>query len=514
MLARSMDLSSAKELGAFYTPHSMAQAIAEWSIRTGKEHLLEPSVGSGALLNAACMRSRQLLSGNVGVSAVACDIDQAAIEQLESQASQLLLLHRNFLEVQVEETGRVDVVVMNPPFTRNHSLPSPVRADLRSRFAVSGSAGLWVYFLLHACSFLKSGGRLACVVPASATFSNYGKAAMAQVARRFKKVELRRLVDLPEWSQSAEEKGAVFLADGFERGCSEPPQLTSWNSLGERVADFFAGDPAYFRRALGESIPLGQLAEFSIGAVTGLNRVFLMSESERIEFGISLKDVRPVVARSRHAKGIILDDDHLLKLSQSGEKTWLLYPTELGAKGSPVRRRLAQIQASKRRTTLWLNKRSPWWKVDLSENCDGFFTYMNHEGPRIVLSEGRARCTNTLHQLRFFRTISRQQRIAVALTQISTFGQLAAELGGRSYGGGILKFELQDVRLLPSLSGNARCRLENLKKVHSLAVTGKSTMATALANEILLEPIFGTDWSLAATEMQKELQARRSERNG
>lgn len=337
---------------------------------------------------------------------------------------------------------------------------------------------------------------------------------MAQAARQFRNVELRRLVDLPEWSQGAEEKGAVFLADGFELGSSEPPQLTSWNSAGERVADFFAGDPSFFRQALEQSTPLGQLAALSIGAVTGLNRVFLLTESERIEFGISPEDVRPIVARSRHAQGIIVDDDDLLELSKAGEKTWLLHPTELGAKGSPVRRRLAQIPASKRRNTLWLNKRSPWWKVDVSEHCDGFFTYMNHEGPRVVLSEGRARCTNTLHQIRFLGTVSRQQRIAVALTPISTFGQLAAELGGRSYGGGILKFELQDARQLPSLSGNARCRLENLRKVHSLVVAGKSTMATALADEILLEPIFGTDWQVAVREMQKELQARRSERNG
>ncbi|MGD0646261.1 MAG: N-6 DNA methylase [Candidatus Bathyarchaeia archaeon] len=67
---------------------------------------------------------------------------------------------------------KVDVVIMNPPFTRQERLPEDYKNKLSERFQdysndLTGQTGLHGYFLLLADIFLKDGGRLAFVLPAT-----------------------------------------------------------------------------------------------------------------------------------------------------------------------------------------------------------------------------------------------------------------------------------------------------------------------------------------------------------
>jgi type I restriction-modification system DNA methylase subunit len=66
----------------------------------------------------------------------------------------------------------VDVVIMNPPFTRQERLPDEYKSKLAERFkqysdVLTGQVGLHGYFILLADTFLKDGGRLAFVLPAT-----------------------------------------------------------------------------------------------------------------------------------------------------------------------------------------------------------------------------------------------------------------------------------------------------------------------------------------------------------
>jgi len=72
------------------------------------------------------------------------------------------------------QLGKVDLVIMNPPFTRFQRVPPEYKAALTRRFpearyrdCVHGQLGLHGYFLLLADRFLKNGGRLAAVLPAT-----------------------------------------------------------------------------------------------------------------------------------------------------------------------------------------------------------------------------------------------------------------------------------------------------------------------------------------------------------
>jgi len=66
----------------------------------------------------------------------------------------------------------VDVVIMNPPFTRQERIPEEYKIKLAGRFReyadnLTGQSGLHGYFILLADVFLNVGGRLAFVLPAT-----------------------------------------------------------------------------------------------------------------------------------------------------------------------------------------------------------------------------------------------------------------------------------------------------------------------------------------------------------
>lgn len=72
------------------------------------------------------------------------------------------------------QLSKVDLVIMNPPFTRFQRIPRTYKTKLRERFpeakyqkCIHGQLGLHGYFLLLADRFLKNEGRLATVLPAT-----------------------------------------------------------------------------------------------------------------------------------------------------------------------------------------------------------------------------------------------------------------------------------------------------------------------------------------------------------
>lgn len=498
-----------KGLGAYYTPDDIASALAEWALRTGKESVLEPSVGGGALLKAAIARLSQLAPDRPLPYIMACDIDSGAIARLQDDVSQdVHLVRGDFLELR-PGPFKFDVVLANPPFTRNHSLPPQRREDLRRRFSVSGAAGLWVYFLLHSSKFLKPGGRLASILPGAALFSRYGELVLERLAAQFSQVQLYQMENKPDWIGGASERGAIVLADGYGRGSGCGYTTGIW-CHGTGTSETPTVIPA-FQELLLASKQLGDISTMSIGAVTGCNRVFLLTEEERLRLNIHQKDVVPILSRARHLEGLIVTQDDLRRLAASGQKTWLLAPEAVDRQNVGVRQRLAQITRHERRSVRWLNKRKPWWRVDLGKPFDAVFTYMNDKGPRLGLVYNGIYCTNTLHRVTFNSDASSDKAAAV-LTLLSTYGQVVAEQVGRVYGGGVLKFELAEARQLPVLQGIRRILDSDLRQVDTALRQGKFDEAAELADAIVLPQVLGKGWQHAAFELRKVLLQMRSAR--
>ena len=504
-----------KQSGRHYTPNKLADVLASWAIETGMERILEPSVGNGALVRAAQARAMSLAGSKDQLRFVACDTDKTVTETIGPYlGSQDTIIEQDFLTISAKVYGDVDAVLANPPFTRNHALDKAYRIELRKKFHLTGAAGIWVPFLLHACEFLKPSGRIAFLVPGSAIFTDYGRTALARVCRHFAHVEVKRIDERSEWSSGAEERGALFLARGYLRGSSELPVPSAWSTNENGDGGSETQFSSAFAELVDSSSTLGELGKIAIGVVTGCNSVFLVSEKERALEQIDYAELLPIVSRTRHVPGLFVTLDDLRKRGEEGEKTWLLAPRDISQRFTGVRSRLARITPRQRSNTAWFNKRSPWWAVDAGPCCDAIFTYMNHTGPRLILAERGIRCTNTLHRVSFSEDVSCSQRHVAALTLVSTFGQLMAEKAGRTYGGGVIKFELKEARSLPILQPKVRVKGEFVGRINNLILCGENERARQAVDEMLLPSILGTSWKSAVTQMQSDLIALRRRRYG
>jgi adenine-specific DNA-methyltransferase len=498
-----------KELGAYYTPPDLADVLADWAVTGPNLRVLEPSIGQGALVKALLRRFSADAAGTI----VGCEIDPRTIKKVIQSLPDRGNDFRNvdFLSQSPIELGDFDAVVANPPFTRNHELSRIRRKALRARTAfkniVAGAPGLWVYFLLHSLQFLKDGGRLAFVVPGAIEFADYARPVVEELLKRFGQVRFVRVTETIDWEGDAQQHAVLVLAADYGHGPAE--RLERGEIARDRTCLLDVAAPVD-KFAVEGAATLGDLAMIEIGVVTGANDVFLLNQETVRTNKIPAGAVAPIVSRARHAKGLSFTKRDGRELAKIGERTLLFMPKgNLGERSSPLRKYLSKIKKERRESVLWFSKRSPWWRVQAGRQCDAVFSYMNHLGPHLTVVEEGVTCTNTLHRVRFK---SRDEEImrSICVAILSTYTQLHAEGIGRVYGGGVLKFELKDVRRLPVLIPKRTVNKAIFNRIDTALRSGAPDKARALADEFVMPEFFGLDWRNTVDQMEAELTRMRA----
>ncbi|MFG6666044.1 N-6 DNA methylase [Halomonas sp. HNIBRBA4712] len=306
-------------LDDFYTPDDIASPIANWLIRSGDEIVLEPTAGGGALISAAIKRGKEL-SPYKNLNFLGFDIDRKSIDKLKEFESDFLKVYqKNFLDTVVNDYFEVDAVLANPPFSRNQNIDKKYREELRKRFGVKGSVGVWGFFLLHSLSYLRLGGRLACIVPKSVCFTMHGKQFLNRLASHFNSIGIYEFQSKPKWSRAALENGAVILADNYKMGKAKKVSYGILENNGKTLDKVELGN-GYYKEILSVSNGLESLADVSIGLVTGRNKVFLLSKKEVLANNISEEELLPTLSRRRHLNGIFFNKEDFLSLDNKNEK--------------------------------------------------------------------------------------------------------------------------------------------------------------------------------------------------
>lgn len=138
----------ARDLQFYPTPRHVAQEIIGALHLSGGEHVLEPSCGDGRIMDelAAWNDSREDRRGRDPVTVTGIEYDAGRAERARAKGHHVMTA--NFL--QVAPDARFDRVVMNPPFYGKH----------------------YKLHLDHAEKFLKPGGVLVCILPATAYYDH------------------------------------------------------------------------------------------------------------------------------------------------------------------------------------------------------------------------------------------------------------------------------------------------------------------------------------------------------
>lgn len=318
-----------RRLGAFYTPRSTAEYMADWVLRQDGERVLEPSFGDGNFLNALAESARRRDVTNTRLVGVEID-PKARKEALDRGLIAADNAHLgDFLS---EAPFPVQAVIGNPPYVRLRNLPEKQRAAslVAARAMLSGpmdpSGSVWMPFVLHAMRFLEAGGRLAFVLPWEFTYVRYARPLWAELGRRFGSLRVLRTHQrlFPELMQDV----VILLADEFGwqtdsvrfQAFELLDDLLTGNPVVDEllpVAEVVEGKRVFIQALLDRPLrdlldgkiadltkPARSLVRFNIGYVSG-DKTFFHPSAERVrEFEIPATSLRLSLTSAKMMRGL------------------------------------------------------------------------------------------------------------------------------------------------------------------------------------------------------------------
>ncbi len=474
-------LARKKELGAFYTPLSVAVVLCNWAIRSMEDVVLEPSFGGCTFLQAS-IRRIQDLGAPAADHLFGCDIDPNAFDFL--RASVTCIRADNFrqcdflhLDPQILSGARAAAVIGNPPYVSYSRLSAEQRETIHDWEKLHGlrlnrRASLWTYFTFHALNFLAPGGRMAWVLPVSFMTAKYAESLRQHLSKKFRKIAFFTLSERIFLAEGTEERALIILADGFEQAqgvadmtshCLDTAtDLDAAVALWEKAsAVSSSGEDAFAQGLLSaqacallskleeepEVVALGSLAKISIGAVSGDSKYFIKSIADWRTLGIGKTHLSYVVPRSRWVNGISLtsmdSSDH-----EEGGVACLALNAPADTKSVAVLDFIASYDKDKVASNATFAKREVWFRFLENKVPDAFFVFMTHHGPRMVVNRVGADTTNSLYRMELGEGFKAKAKL-IAISLQTTFTQLAAERIGRARGSGALKLEPCEAIALP-----------------------------------------------------------------
>jgi type I restriction-modification system DNA methylase subunit len=162
-----------KELQAFYTPDALADRMVNLAKIQPGDEVLEPSAGRGALIEAILRVPGFAEHHFSSILAIEQDHDQA-VHLAGQRYPRSVVTEADFLSLNPEHYGAMDVVLMNPPFAK----------------------GAEVEHVTRALAWLKPGGRLVAVMSNAITFRQ--DHAYAELRRRLARAGTGSLLELPD----------------------------------------------------------------------------------------------------------------------------------------------------------------------------------------------------------------------------------------------------------------------------------------------------------------------------
>lgn len=508
--------------GGYYTPTPIAKFLSDWAIRRNDSFILEPSSGDGVFIESSVEKlcSLGFNGNNLNQQLYSVELDPAEavkilpkIKRFYPEVRDDIIKNDDFFTLAKQHlVGRreFDCVVGNPPFIRYQNFVEEYRTiafELMQRLDLTPNrlTNIWVPFLVVSSSLLKSGGRLAMVIPAELFQVNYAGETRKFLTDHFSKLNIvtfRKLV-FPKIQQEiilllAEKNGsdATTISTIEVENESKLSSLDLDNDPSIEVKEmmhtrnkwtyyFLSKENIQFLEAIRSNYDCdlsGKHLDVDVGVVTGKNKFFILKRSDVAGFNLRW-DVRRILTRSPHLKGISFDDSDWTDNNRDDYPMYLFMPPnkDYSELRDDVKRYIDYGEAQAYHTGYKCRIRKRWYIPPSIWIPDAFMLRQVHHYPRLVLNNVNATCTDTIHRVRFLSSIEPQHLTAGFLNSM-TFA--FSELIGRSYGGGVMTFEPSECEKLPFPTVGIE-RLD-FEKVSKLQRAGNIDAVLNITDHILL----------------------------
>lgn len=349
--------------------------------------------------------------------------------------------------------------VGNPPYVRHHQIAAQwkewlLREAERRKLAASSLAGLHVHFFLATVlkaspldygTFITAaewldvnygrlvrqlflgelgGRRIVIIEPTARPFPDAASTAAItyfEIGSKPKKIKLKRVTTVEE---IAEPNGNRMVSrERMETECR-------WSHFTKNVREVPTG-----------YIELGELCRVHRGQVTGANRVWIAGPHSA-DLPESALFATVTKARELIRAGTVLQDDAALRRV-------IDLPVELdpfdGEERKAIERFLAKAKSMGVHQGYVASNRRAWWSVGLRNPAPILATYMARRPPAFVQNKAGARHINIAHGL-YPREPLAESVLKGLVGYLSRWTQIS---GGRTYAGGLTKFEPREMERLP-----------------------------------------------------------------
>lgn len=460
--------------GGFYTPAPVVDfcldRISQLSGETTGISFLEPAAGNGAFVRGLGRRSDFAEPWVVCVEVMESEAATCKVELELLDLKGEVVADSFFLWLQRKLQPRFDAVVGNPPYVRYQFVPTEDRLAAESALSrighkLQGVSNLWIPFVLLSLELLRPGGSFALVLPAELLATVSAAQIRRFLIQRFRKLQ----VDL---FPRATFKGIlqdVLVLSGV-RGSEHRKRgnVTFAEHIGSRVNTWShaiedSGAPwtryllnqnqlaAFESSLLLDGIrPLKEIARIQVSVVTGANTFFTVPFSVVKEYNLA-PWARPLLARTEDAPGLIVTASDHSRAQETGKRTWLLDfgPANPDPSMHPgAKRYLASGEDLGLPTRYKCRIRKPWYRVPHIRAGELLMSKRSHLGHRLLLNPNRYLTTDTVYRGAMLPGYSDRAEDLVAGFH-NSLTLLAAEIEGRTYGGGVLELVPSEISKLP-----------------------------------------------------------------
>ncbi|MCC7107492.1 MAG: N-6 DNA methylase, partial [Chloroflexi bacterium] len=478
-MVEARSASRKKRLGAYYTPPRIVEFLAHWAICRPQARVLEPSCGEAAFLSSLASRLIELDGQVAPNQLVGYELDSDAARVASQAVPSATVTHGDFFGEDPPQQ-KFDAVVGNPPYVRYHYFFGEARELGLKRARAAGVSlsrltSSWAPFVVHASTFLTSGGRLALVLPAELLGTDYAGPVREFLLARFRSVDI--ITFESRVFPGAMVDAILLLAEGQGPGTLRIHRLPDARAL-EGFLPSGAGvvlAGKWVSNLLDEQVirtlasvtdimtPLGDLATVDIGIVTGANDFFVLSDDDVRAHRLRRPDLKKAVARTHQMPGYAFTDLDWELERRAGAPVWLFSPKNLT---SSVKRYIEFGETRGFNSTYKCGIRKEWWRLKCPDPPDLFLSYMSNIAPRLIVNTAQVVSTNLIHNVRL--KLGEDCQVdpeLLALAWMNSATLLSCETMGRAYGGGVLKLETREAERVPvpSLDVSCAARLHEIK---------------------------------------------------
>lgn len=457
-----------RDRGAYFTPSEAARMMVRWCLRSNAQSVLEPSLGEGQFARA--IKDYAQDRGWDRVTIHACELDpETADTAIRSEAIAPENLHIGDFNAQYN-LSLVDAVIGNPPYVRIRDLDGSLRENALEAAhkamgqAMENSGSAWMPFVAKSATHLKTGGRMAFVLPLDFTYVRYARPLWKFLGENFGQLNVTRFQErvFPNILQN------VLILFASDKGShTDTVTFAAFSSLAEVPNNYWTeptGRPLQlskiidgereFQKALlprhtihvldelsQHTMRADEKVKFNIGYVSGNKKFFHPSAAIAEEFDLPASSLFPTVSSSRQLSG----QDIGTSTMGPTERVWV----PQGALSSGERRYIEFGESTGVDMAYKCRIRRPWYVIPGLRTPDVLMTTFS-DVPRIYLNDGHWFASNS--------TLCGYARPGVTAEEFignwyTPFTLLSLELQIHSLGGGVMiavPREADSVEILPA----------------------------------------------------------------